>query len=72
MTNSFSDGALRIDVALVTGLTIHVRTSIHRIAEHIIDGDVGRSDPAKLMAGSEGRHEAQGVQGERQMLRAKP
>src|SRR5216683_4218907 len=72
MTNSFSDGALLIDVALVAGLTIHIRASIHRIAEHAIDGGVGRGDPAQLMAGSEGGHEAQGVQRESQMLRAEP
>src|ERR1039458_8160438 len=70
MTNSFSDGALLIDVALVAGLTIHVRASIDRISEHIIDGGIGRDNPTQLMAGSEGRHDAKGVQRERQTLRA--
>ena len=51
MTNPFSDGALLIDVALVTGLTIHVRTSIHWIAEHIIDGDVGRVRDLEVRSG---------------------
>src|ERR1035438_2640238 len=72
MTNSFSDGALLIDVALVAGLTIHVRASVHRISEHIIDGGIGRDNPTQLMAGSEGRHDAEGVQRERQTLRTEP
>src|SRR5438445_970349 len=72
MTNSLSDITLLIDVAFVAGLTIHVRASIHRIAEHVIDGGVGRGDPAQLMAGSEGRHDAQGMQRKSQMLRAEP
>src|ERR1700751_1407627 len=72
MTNSFSDSTLLIDVAFVTGFTIHVRASIHRIAEHVIDGSVGRGDPAQLMAGSERRHDAQWVQWKSQMLGAEP
>src|SRR6516225_10264293 len=72
MTDSFSDDAVLIDVALVTGLPINISASILRIAEHVIDGSVGRSDPTKLMAVSEGRHDAQGVLGEGQLLRAEP
>src|ERR1700674_1580398 len=58
MTNSFSDSAVLIDVSLVAGLTINVRPSIHRVAEHAIDGGVTRSDPTQLMASSQGRHHA--------------
>ena len=68
MTNSFSDGPLLIDIAFVAGLTINVGPSIYRIAEHVIDGDVGRSDPTELMAGEERGHEAQGMQREGQIL----
>src|SRR5260370_10372855 len=72
MTNSFSDGALLIDVALVAGLTINVRARVQRINKHIIDGGIGRDNPAQLMARSEGRHDAQGVERERQTLRTEP
>src|SRR6516164_2977975 len=62
MTNSFSDRALLIHVALVARLTVNIGPSIHRI----VDGGVTRDDPLELMAISQARHDAARVHGEGQ------
>src|SRR5262249_33005786 len=72
MTNSFPDRALLIHVSLVARLTVNIGPSIHRIAEHAIDGGVTRDDPLELMAISQARHDAARVHGEGQILRAEP
>src|ERR1700730_15649046 len=72
MTNSFSDRALLIDVSLVTRLTVNIGPSIHRIAEHAVDGGVTRDDPLELMAISQARHHAARMHGEGQFVRAEP
>jgi hypothetical protein len=72
MTNAASDSPLLIDIALVAGLPIDVGASIHRIAEHVIDGDVGRRDPTELMAREERGHEAHRMHREGQPFRAEP
>src|SRR5262249_23038943 len=70
--DEFRDGALRIDVSLVAGLTVNIGPSIHRIAEHAIDGGVTRHDPLELMTISQARHDTARVHGEGQILRAEP
>src|SRR5215469_18415358 len=72
MADSFSDDAVLIDIAFVTSFTINIGTGINGIAEHVIDGDVGRSDPTKLMAVSESRHDPQRVLREGQVFRTEP
>src|SRR5215469_11776573 len=72
MADSFSDDAVLIDIAFVTSFTINIGTGINGIAEHVIDGDVGRSDPTKLLAVSESRHDPQWVLREGQVFRTEP
>src|SRR5215468_1350086 len=72
MADSFSDDAVLIDIAFVTSFTINIGAGIHRIAEHVIDGDVGRCDPTKLLAVSESRHHPQRVLRKGQVFRTEP
>src|SRR5229473_3215299 len=60
MTDSSSDCALRIDVSLIASLTINVGARIEGIGERSMDHGISRSDPANLMAGTDGLHRADG------------
>jgi hypothetical protein len=65
MTHPLLNGAVFIHVAFTPALAVGVSASIHRIGQDVVDGGVGRGDPADLATGSI-------LQGERQLFGAKP